>query len=143
MAARILIADDNPFIRQALHNLIEGNHDWEICGEATTGRDAVEKARCLHPDLILMDLRMPEMNGLAATQEIAQRMPSSRVLMFTMYLSPQLAEAARDAGALGAVAKGNASQVTRGIEAVLRNESYFKVSNDPAESNPHPYRRIT
>src|SRR5437870_6147895 len=105
MAARILIADDNPHMRQVLRNLLEQNPDWEICGEAADGRDAIFKAQQLHPDLIILDFLMPGMNGLDAAREIEKAVPGTPILMCTMYLSRQLAEIAKRAGLRGAVPK--------------------------------------
>src|SRR5438132_476089 len=105
MAARILIADDNPHMRQVLRNLLEQNPDWEICGEAADGRDAIFKAQQLHPDLIILDFLMPGMNGLDAAREIEKAVPGTPILMCTMYLSRQLPEIAKRAGLLGADAR--------------------------------------
>jgi len=123
--ARILIADDNPHVRHALRALLEHNPDWVVCGEAVDGRDAVLKAKQLTPDLVVLDFLMPGLNGLEAAREIHKSVPSTRMLMCTMYLSPQLTEVAKSSGVRGAVAKTGIGQLTKGIEAVLRDETYF------------------
>ncbi len=125
--ARILIADDNPHVRHALRALLEHNPEWQVCGEAVDGRDAVSKARQLSPDVVVLDFLMPGLNGLEAAREIHKSVPSARMLMCTMYLSPQLTEVARNSGVQGAVPKTGVSQLTRGIEAVLRNETFFEL----------------
>jgi DNA-binding NarL/FixJ family response regulator len=125
MMARILIADDNPHVRHALRTLLEHNPDWEVCGEAVDGRDAVLKAQQLSPDLVVLDFLMPGLNGLEAAREIHESVPSARLLMCTMYLSPQLTEVAKNSGVQGAVPKTGISHLTQGIKAVLRNETYF------------------
>jgi len=125
MMARILIADDNPHVRHALRALLEHNPDWVVCGEAVDGRDAVLKAKQLTPDLVVLDFLMPGLNGLEAAREIHKSVPSTRMLMCTMYLSPQLTEVAKSSGVRGAVAKTGIGQLTKGIEAVLRDETYF------------------
>jgi DNA-binding NarL/FixJ family response regulator len=125
MTARILIADDNPHMRHALRNLLEHNPEWKVCGEAVDGRDAVAKANQLSPDLVVMDFLMPGINGLEAAQEINKLHPNTRILMCTMYVSPQLTEVARKSGLRGAVSKNGVGQLTKGIEAVLRDETFF------------------
>lgn len=124
---RILIADDNPHVRHGLRTLLEHNPQWQVCGEAVDGRDAVVKAKELSPDLVVLDFLMPGLNGLEAAREIHKSVPSVRLLMCTMYLSPQLTEVAKNSGVQGAVPKTGISHLTRGIEAVLRNETYFEL----------------
>lgn len=124
---RILIADDNPHVRHGLRTLLEHNPQWQVCGEAVDGRDAVVKAKELSPDLVVLDFLMPGLNGLEAAREIHKSVPSVRLLMCTMYLSPQLTEVAKSSGVQGAVPKTGISHLTRGIEAVLRNETYFEL----------------
>ena len=87
LPARILIADDNALVRQQVRNLLGRHPDWEICGEAVDGRDAVNKARELNPDVIVLDFAMPEMNGLQSAWEIARLSPSTPILLFSMFLS--------------------------------------------------------
>jgi DNA-binding NarL/FixJ family response regulator len=125
MAARILIADDNPYVRRALRSLLERHEDWQVCGEAIDGRDAIQKAQQLSPDLVVLDFLMPGLNGLEAAREINESVPGARVLMCSMYVSPQLTDAARKSGIRGAVSKTGISQLTKGVEAVLRDEMYF------------------
>jgi len=129
MAARILIADDNPHVRHSLRTLLERNPEWEICGEAVDGKDAVRKARQLSPDLIVMDFLMPGMNGLEAAREISRTVPDMPILICTMYLSQQLTEVAKRAGLRGAVAKTGVDQVAKGVEALLRHETFFGSPN--------------
>jgi DNA-binding NarL/FixJ family response regulator len=125
MAFRILIADDNPHMRQVLRNLIEQNPDWEICGEAVDGKDAIEKAQQLSPDLVVLDFLMPGLNGLEAAREINRTTPNLPILMCTMYLSRQLTDILKSVGCRGAVAKGGADQLARGMQALLRHETFF------------------
>jgi DNA-binding NarL/FixJ family response regulator len=125
MMARILIADDNPHVRHALRTLLEHNPEWQVCGEAVDGRDAVSKAKELTPDLVVLDFLMPGLNGLEAAREIHKYVPSTRMLMCTMYLSPQLTEVAKSSGVRGTVSKTGIGHLTKGIEAVLRDETFF------------------
>jgi DNA-binding NarL/FixJ family response regulator len=105
MSHTILIADDSPSIREALYTLFDREEDFEVCGEAENGRDAVEKARALHPDLILLDLSMPVMNGLAATRILKQMMPEIPIIMFSAFSDSFTEKEARSAGVWGLVSK--------------------------------------
>lgn len=125
MTSRILIADDNPHMRQVLRNLIEQNPDWQVCGEAADGQQAIQKAQQLSPDLVVMDFLMPGINGLEAAREINRTVPDVPILMCTMYLSRQLTEILKTAGCRGAVAKGGADELARGMQALLRSETFF------------------
>ena len=81
----ILIVDDNPVIRKSLRRTLERNKGWEVCGEAANGREAVAKAQQLKPDLVVLDLSMPVMNGLEAARELKRLLPSMPLLLFTNY----------------------------------------------------------
>ena len=103
---RILVADDHALIRRSLRELLEGE-GFEVCGEASTGIEAVERAERLHPNFIVMDLVMPQKNGLEATREILRQHPEIRVLILTLKDFPQLEREAKNAGASGFVLKGS------------------------------------
>ena len=105
MSHTILIADDSRFIREALCNVLEREEDFEVCGEAENGREAVEKAQELHPDLILLDLSMSVMNGLDATRVLKRMMPEVPVIMFSAYRGSSTEEEALSAGASALVSK--------------------------------------
>ncbi|PYX39594.1 MAG: hypothetical protein DMG73_03540 [Acidobacteria bacterium] len=125
MPAQILIVDDNENVRRGLRRLLAESPDWEVCGEAVNGLDAIDKSRQLKPDLILMDFFMPNMDGLEATRKITQTSPHPAILMLTMYMSRQLADEARRAGARGAMHKDEISRVVDALQALLRRESFF------------------
>jgi DNA-binding NarL/FixJ family response regulator len=126
LSARILIADDNELVRQQVRNLLRRHPDWEVCGEAVDGGDAVEKARRLNPDLVVLDFAMPVMNGLQSAAEIARTIPHIPILLFSMFLSNQLIELARGVGVRGAVSKADVIRdLVQGVEALLRNETFF------------------
>jgi DNA-binding NarL/FixJ family response regulator len=101
MGLRILIADDHPSVRSLLRNILETVPDWEVCGEAPDGSAAVVLAIRLHPDVIVMDLMMPECNGLEATQRLLQSVPETRVVLTTLHEFPSFVEQARSVGACG------------------------------------------
>jgi DNA-binding NarL/FixJ family response regulator len=102
---RLLIADDHALVRSGLRSMLEREPGFEIIGEAEDGREAVELCRSLRPDLILMDLRMPRMDGLEATRTIKQESPEIGVLMVTMHENPDYMLEAIKAGAAGYVLK--------------------------------------
>jgi DNA-binding NarL/FixJ family response regulator len=98
MSHTILIVDDNPIIRHSLRSCIEHNTNWIVCGEAENGELAIERVRELHPDVVLLDLQMPVMNGLEAARHIASVEPKATMLMLTMHNSDQLLQDAHAAG---------------------------------------------
>jgi len=126
---RILIVDDSPLVRQRLRDLLETHPGWNVCGEAVNGQDAVNQAAELNPHLIVLDFLMPGMDGMQAAREIGKLVPHVPILMFTMHLSRQLVEEARNVGIRGAVAKSDVRHVIEGVEALLRHESFFYSSN--------------
>ena len=120
-SARILIAEDNEAMRRTLCDLLE-DEGLEVIGEAVDGVDAVAQAQALQPDVVLMDMRMPRLNGLAATQALKQVAPEVRILILSAYADTGLAEEARSAGADGYVVKGSRYDVLLGqvLEACAR-----------------------
>jgi DNA-binding NarL/FixJ family response regulator len=122
---RILIADDNPAVRRGLRDLIAHSGDWDVCGEAVNGREAIERARELHPDMLLLDLVMPGMNGFDTARELAKVEPDLPILLCTVQLSPYVVREAEKMGIQGAVSKSKVAQITDGIAAVLRHETFY------------------
>jgi DNA-binding NarL/FixJ family response regulator len=125
---RIMIADDSPPVRRGLRTLLGLNSDWQVCGEAVDGADAIEKAHELAPDLILMDFSMPQMDGVQAAREIAKSGADIPILLFTLNLSPQIKELARNAGLRGAISKAEISKLPNAIKALQRGETFFCAS---------------
>lgn len=123
---RILVADDSGSVREQLRFLLESNPDWEVCGEAANGREAVEKVRQLQPDLVVLDFSMPYMNGLQAAAGIAAECPQVPMLLFSMFLSRQLVQEARKLGFRGAIAKADVSRdLLVGVATLLKHQEFF------------------
>jgi DNA-binding NarL/FixJ family response regulator len=125
---RILIADDSQPVRSGLRTLLGLNSEWQVCGEAVDGADAVEKAHRLAPDLILMDFSMPQMDGVQAAQEIAKSGTDIPILLVTLDLSSEVMELARKAGLRGAMSKSEMSKLPYAIKAIQRGETFFWAS---------------
>jgi DNA-binding NarL/FixJ family response regulator len=123
---RILLADDHDVVRKGLRGLLEVNSAWQVCGEATNGRDAVKLAMELKPDLAVLDLEMPELNGLEATRQIKKDLPDLEVLIFTMHETDQFIRDALVAGARGFVLKADAGRyLVEAVEALSRHKPFF------------------
>jgi DNA-binding NarL/FixJ family response regulator len=127
MPARILIADDHEIVLEGIRTLVgRSRREWEICGEARNGKEAVEMVKKLNPDVAVLDITMPILNGLQAATQIAELGPSCRVLMFTMHESDRLGIEVREAGAQGYVLKSQAARdLIRAIEYLLAGNSFF------------------
>ncbi len=108
--ASILIVDDNAFIRKAIRLEFEGRNGFQVCGEAVDGSDAIEKARQLKPDLIILDFSMPVMNGLEAAAVLHREMPSVRLILFTMHSAFLSSSEAQSAGIGAVVPKDQGSE---------------------------------
>jgi DNA-binding NarL/FixJ family response regulator len=127
---RILIADDSPQIRCCLCKALEEHPGWEICGEASDGLEAVSVAAELNPDLVILDLTMPQLNGLQAASTIHTAAPKVPLLLFTQHLLDTfLEQEARNAGFSGGVTKGSNDLLVTAVEALLRGENFFSSSN--------------
>jgi DNA-binding NarL/FixJ family response regulator len=125
----ILIVDDHEVVRRGLRALIESHPGWEVCGEAANGREAVEKARKLKPNVVVMDIAMPELNGLEATRQILKDIPRTIVLILTVHESEQLVREVLKAGAQGYVLKSDAGRdLVSAIEALSQQKVFFTSS---------------
>ena len=126
MKLRILIADDHEVVRRGLCTLLQPHEGWEICGEAKDGREAVEMTRQLKPDVVILDVGMPNLNGLAATRQLTKQNPSQKVIVLTMTDSDEVIRQALDAGARGFVLKSDAARdLVSAVEALQRNRMFF------------------
>ena len=123
---RILIADDHPLFRDGLRGLLDSVPDTEVVGEATTGEDVIAHASALQPDVILMDIKMPGVNGIEATRAIIHTSPHIGILVVTMYEDDDFVFSAMRAGARGYLLKGaNQAEMLRAIRAVANGEVIF------------------
>jgi len=125
---RIMIVDDHAVVRRGVRALLESQPGWEVSGEATTGREAVDLARQLQPDIVVMDLSLPELNGLDATRQIIKESPRTEVVVLTMHHSEELARNALQAGARGYVLKSDADQNLIAAVESLRQHKPFLTS---------------
>jgi DNA-binding NarL/FixJ family response regulator len=126
MNLRILIADDHEVVRRGLAALLQSHEGWEVCGEAKDGRQAVEMARQLNPDVVILDIGMPILNGLAATRQLAQQNPRQKMIVLTITDSDQVIREALDAGARGFVLKSDAARdLVSAVEAVQHDRMFF------------------
>jgi DNA-binding NarL/FixJ family response regulator len=124
-AIRILIADDHEVVRQGVRTILEGQAGWVVCGEARTGRDAVTKAVDLQPDIVVLDISMPELNGLEATRQIRRVVPA-KILILTVHDSDQVVTEVLDAGAHGYVLKADAGRtLVEAIRALLERQEFL------------------
>ena len=125
-SVKILLADDHDIVRQGLRNVLEARASWEIVGEAITGREAVEMVERLTPDIVVMDVSMPELNGLEAIRQIVKIAPRTEILVLTMHDTENLVRDVLDAGARGYLLKSDASeQLVPAIEALLNRRPYL------------------
>jgi len=130
MAIRILLVDDHPIVRQGLKTLLAGHPGWEVIGEASDGMEAVDKADHLQPDVMVLDVTMPRMNGLEACRLIRQKAPGMEILFVTQHDSPQMMREALEAGARGYVVKSNAARdLLEAVEAVSQHRVFTALNH--------------
>jgi DNA-binding NarL/FixJ family response regulator len=126
MPVRILVADDHQVVRTGLRALLESKSGWQVCAEAANGRDAVEKARDLQPDVAVLDIGMPLLNGVEATRQIHKLSPNTEVLILTMHDSELLVQEVLDAGARGYILKDDADRtLIAAVDALRRHKPYL------------------
>jgi DNA-binding NarL/FixJ family response regulator len=122
---RLLVADDHDVVRKGVRTLLEEQPGWEVAAEACDGREAVEKAKLVQPDVTILDLSMPELNGLEAAREILKTV-STKVLILTMYDSDPLIRQTLEAGARGYLLKSDAGRdLVSAVDALRRNKTFF------------------
>jgi DNA-binding NarL/FixJ family response regulator len=123
---RVLVADDHEVVRKGLRTILEEQPGWQVSGEASDGREAVDKVRTLKPDVTVVDVGMPGLNGLEATRQMLRNDPETKVLILTMHESDPLIREVLDAGARGYLLKSDAGKdLVSAVEAIRRNKTYF------------------
>ena len=123
---RILVADDHTLVRQGLRKILEAQTGWEVVAEAGDGREAIKKALELLPDVVILDIAMPRLNGVEAVQQIVRRAPNIKVLVLTMYVDEAYVNRTVRAGALGYLLKDSADvDLIRAVAAVASGKSFF------------------
>jgi DNA-binding NarL/FixJ family response regulator len=126
MDLRILLADDHEIIRQGVRGIIEKQPGWTVCGEASTGREAVALVEKLQPDIVVMDMTMPELNGLEATRQIKRRWPEVEVLIFTGIETEDLIHQVFEAGARSYIVKTDAQKVlVTALQSLAQHKPFF------------------
>ena len=149
---RILVADDHQVVRTGLRTLLESKPGWRVCAEAANGREAVEKARELQPDVAVLDIGMPLLNGMEATRQIRKISPGTEILILTMHDSEHMIQGVLDAGAHGYILKDDADRnLLAAVESLRKHKPYMssrasaaaatvELSTDGIE---RPARRLT
>jgi DNA-binding NarL/FixJ family response regulator len=128
------VADDHPIVRHGLKTLLSADPAWDVIAEAEDGVEAVEKAARLNPDLVILDVTMPRMNGLEACRRIRKSNPQCEVLIVTQHDSPQMMREALDAGARGYVVKSNAARDLLAAVAAVSQHQPFTVHDLPGRA---------
>jgi DNA-binding NarL/FixJ family response regulator len=123
---RILIADDHDVVRRGIKSLIESRNEWQVCDEAQSGREAVAKAEERKPDIVVLDISMPELNGLEAARRIRKVSPNSEILILSMHYSDQLIREVLDAGVRGFVVKSDSGRdLIIALETLANHKPFF------------------
>jgi DNA-binding NarL/FixJ family response regulator len=123
---RILVADDQELVRRRVCSTFASRPDFEVCGEASSGQEAIDKAKALQPDLVILDITMPVMNGLDAARMIRECCPAAHILIFSVHRSKHLLHEAQKIGVEGYVTKGEPPQnLLAAADAVLANQTFF------------------
>jgi len=136
---RILIADDHEAVRKGVCAILGSREDIEICGEAENGKEAIEKAKILKPDLVILDITMPVLSGFDAAREIRKTLPEAPILILSMHESSQLIEEAKKIGVQGYVTKTQVgSTLLSAVDTLLRKQTFFPERAFPGESVLRP-----
>jgi DNA-binding NarL/FixJ family response regulator len=136
---RILLVDDHPIVREGLRTVLQRRAGWEVVGEASNGVEALEQVERLQPDVMVLDITMPRLNGLEVCRRSRQKTPATEVLFVTQHDSPQMMKEALNAGAKGYVVKSNAARdLVHAIEAVSQHRTFTAMARSGAGSSSEP-----
>ena len=136
MTVRILVVDDHPVVRHGLRTLLGGHPEWEIIDEAADGPEAIDKASRLKPDVVVLDITMPNMSGLEACRRIRRITQTSEILIVTQHDSPHMMREALEAGARGYVVKSNAARdLLAAVEAVSQHRPFTALNEQPCSTS--------
>jgi DNA-binding NarL/FixJ family response regulator len=123
---RILLADDHTLVRQGIRRILEEHADWQVVGETSDGREAVRQTLELQPDVVIMDIGMPQLNGIEATRQITRRAQSVRVLILSMHADEAYIAQAVEAGAIGYLLKDSADvELVKAVTSAIQGRSFF------------------
>ncbi|HYA23862.1 MAG TPA: response regulator transcription factor [Terriglobales bacterium] len=126
---RILVADDHEVMRLGIRNLLEARDSWMVCAEASNGKEAVDKTFQSHPDVVILDITMPTMNGLEAASHISATYPEIPIILFSLHLSDEMMNTLNRATIRGAVSKSEAGRdLVEAVETVLNGGTFFRGS---------------
>jgi len=129
--SRVLVVDDHAVIRRGVQGILRSYPEWELCGEAENGQEAIKLAETLKPEIIIMDVSMPVLNGLEATRIIHDLLPNTRILLLTLHSSTELVRTAFRAGARGYVLKSDAEHdLVRALNVVIGDGTYVSPGID-------------
>lgn len=140
---KILLADDHEMVRRGLRSVLEAHAGWEVCGEARDGREAVDMATAMQPDIVILDITMPELNGLDAAKQIKEASPKSEILIMTMHSSERFVREVLAAGARGYLVKSDAGRVLEeAVDTLRQHRPFFSaaISEIVLEAYLHPER---
>jgi len=130
--ARIMLSDDHSFVRRGLRNILESTDQYEICGEASDGRQTLELARKLHPDILILDISLPTPNGLEVAKQLSESLPEIKVLILTMHDSAEMLRAAAAAGAYGYLLKSDdEALLVDALQHLKMGEHFISPSFEP------------
>jgi DNA-binding NarL/FixJ family response regulator len=125
---KILVADDHEVMRLGIRNLLESRSNWTVCAEASDGKEAVDKTMACRPDIVILDITMPTMNGIEAANRISQSRPEIPIILFSLHLSDDLMKQFQSGAAVrGAVSKSEAGRdLVDAVDTVLRGGTFFR-----------------
>ena len=130
--ARVIIVDDHPFVRRGIQSILKGFSQWELCGEADNGGDAIRIAAEKNPELVIMDISMPGINGIEAARTIHERNPGTKIILLTLHDSPELVRSAFRAGVQGYLLKVDAErELVKAMKIVLDDGAYISPKVEP------------